>query len=204
MKNIENISSLKEVRKEIQSQNEKFDIFEFYLQNINTSEIVNSGLGIITESQTFYCYNYGKHEYLVEKVYDALYDDFYEIYKKNNYDYRETSLELNNICIQLMSKYYSLIWMPQKINKYQLSKLFEMYDSLIRINDYLKQKGKKEIVVCVCAKDRENVKMFNFLEDFTSIISMVYDKIKVRDENAVVQKGVSDAKRLKLRQNISL
>lgn len=204
MKNIENISSKIEIRDEIKKQNEKFDIFKFYLDNINQTEILNSGLGVITPLQTLYCYNLGRHEYLVEKIYESMYDDFYEIYKKNSFDYRESSIELNNICIQLMSKYYSLIWMPQKINKYQLSKLFEMYDSLIRINDYLKQKGKKEIVVCVYAKDKENVKMFNFLEDFTSIISMVYDKIKVRDENAIVQKGVSDAKRLKLRQNISL
>lgn len=204
MKNIENISSSSDVKKEIKNQNSEFNIFEFYLSNKNYTEIINSGLRIITPIQTFSCYNFGKHEYLVEKIYDVMYKDFYDIYKKNSFDYRDTSIELGNICIQLMSKYYSLIWMPPKINKYQLSKIFEFYDNMVRINKYLKMENKSEIIIGVYIKDRENIKMFNLIDDFTSIISLVCDKIKVRDEYVMVDKGVNDAKRLRLRQKISL
>lgn len=204
MRNIENISNVDEIRKEIENQDFCFNIFNFYLSNIGISEVLNSGFGVITRKQSFFCYNYGKHEYLAEKIYDVLYDDFYDIYCNNNFDYRQTSIDYGDICIQLISKYYSLIWMPFEINKYQLSKLFELYDNIIRINRVLEENGEKKIIFGACAKDGENVKMFNFIDDFTSIIGMVCDKIKLRDDYVVVDRNISETKRFTLRQKISL
>lgn len=197
MRNIENISNIDEIRKEIKSQSEKFNLVDFYLSNENCDEIINSGMGVITPIQMFYCFNFGRHEYLAEKVFESLYDDFYEIYKKNNYDYRYSAIDYGDIIIQLLSKYYSMIWMPDKISYYQLQKLIDFYNDMKYINNYLISKCKREIVIGVCVKG-ENVKMLNFISDFTSIISMVCDKIKERDEYVIDEVSAFDTKKFKL------
>lgn len=204
LRNIENLSSDEKIRDALKMHDEKFDLFSFYLENEDYMDIINSGFEIITSSQRFFCYSFGTHERLIENIYGSMYDDFYKIFKCNNYDWRETSINLGNVCLQLSSKYYSTIWMPGKINKYQLARLFEFYDDITRINDYFKSKGKGEIIIMAYVRDAYKVKSFNFIDDFSSILGMVCDTLEVRDEYAIVDRNEEFCKVLSLRQKVSL
>ncbi len=202
MKNIEDIYMPEDIREEIRKQNDEFDLFDFYLHGKNDFNILSYGMGVITSKQSFYCYANKSHEALMENILLSLYDDFDVMYKKNNYDWRSTITSYGDICIQLMSNHYSLVWLPSTINKYQLSKLFEFYDSMKRINDYFISKGKNEIKVgCACNDKNGNLYEFDLDYIISEMAKRVSDENCLRDEAIIVDKTVDGNKRLIRRRN---
>lgn len=201
MRNIENLEIEDEIIKEIRKQNEVFDLFDFYLQNEDCDDILQAGFEIITPNQSFDCYSLGRHEYLIESIYSVMYSDFYDVLNESDYDWHQASATLGNICIQLLSKRFTFVWLPEKINKYQFSKLFEFYDSMRRINDYFSLKNKPTIVfACDCSDGKHLFHQLTLEECIFYMSNRISDDICVRDEKIIVAKSSNTKKKLLKRQ----
>ncbi|MBR3897751.1 MAG: hypothetical protein IKJ43_00535 [Bacilli bacterium] len=122
----EYLYSRESIREEIKKHDEEFDMDSFYLDNLVYSYVKESGFRIITPNQKFdcFCYPYSlKHDDIIENILFSVCDDYNEVFRENDYEWRETCDDLGVIAIQLLSKYYSFVWMPSKINSFQYNEL---------------------------------------------------------------------------------
>ena len=187
------------VRDEIRHQNSVFDLHKFY-DGGKSSGYNYGGLYFITRNQDFYCFSRIKHEYAIENIYSSIFDNFYDIFKINDYDYRRASEDLGVICMQLISRYYSIIWMPYKINIFQKQKFLEFYKKVNDVNNNLKNNGYDVISFGVnFVDDRGNMTYKTFDEAASIIDDYVSDDLVNIDEYLLND----DSKKRKVMCNIS-
>ena len=150
----------KVVLNEVAIQNEKFDLFEFFDDNADLLYGVGA-CGFITRKQYFFCDAPSYHNLVFENVCSSIFEgtnpNINEYYKVNHYLYENKNYTESNwrvaganmgaVSIQLISKSYSFVWMPEKINSFQKEKLIEFCSDITEINRKLEEKGHKKINV---------------------------------------------------------
>lgn len=149
---LENIVNSNKIRSEVVRQNNIFDLYRFYDEG-KDKEYNYGGIYFITRNQDFYCFSRFEHKFVIENVYSAIFNNFNNIFVSVDYDYRIASEKLGVICIQLLSRYYSIIWMPSKINEFQRDKFLEFYESMVQINKKLVNEGFDKIAISVSIID---------------------------------------------------
>ena len=117
------------------------------MQNVDNFEVMEAAIGLITPTQTVFGYSTHKHDYTAERMYDLLYEDFYDYFKDCDYDFRRVSKKLGVICVQLISKYYSVVWLPEKVNEYQFSQLVDFAKSMYEINNELEENNSHKVLI---------------------------------------------------------
>ena len=138
---IDDLYTREDTALEINNQDNLFNIYEYCLQNECGDDQKTCAIVMITPKQSFTCFSRNYHESPVECVLFSLYDDFNDVHRSTNYDWHQTVYEYNDICIQYLfnkdfSLFYILIYLPKEINKFQYSKLFELYDSIMGENSF--------------------------------------------------------------------
>ena len=184
MRDIENISSVDEVREELKMQTKSFSLFDFYMKNVSYDYAIDCALGIITPKQNLYCYSYGEHSHLFEKICSSLYDNFYDLFKINGYNWVDTVLDLNCIALRLVSKHYSLVWIPEQITSYQYEQLYKFYVKMYNVNYSLLANGYKPISIMTNVKDECG--FLNLKKALPYIFTRINNDVETRDEHIIV------------------
>lgn len=192
MVSIDDLYSREEIALEINNQDKLFNIYEYCLQDNESDDRKSCAIGMITPKQSFTCFSMNYHDTTVECVLFALYDDYNDTYNSTDGDWHKMVYEYNDICIlylysRELSYFYILVYLPEQINKYQYSKLFELYDSIEKINDYLKSKGGKEIEFTCGYRVNNNFELLS-LEDAIIFMGDKLTLVNERDEMEIVSK----------------
>ena len=179
---IDDLYTREDTALEINNQDNLFNIYEYCLQDEFCDDQKTCAIGMITPKQSFTCFSRNYHESTVECVLFTLYDDFNEIHKSTNYDWHQTVYEYNDICIQYLfnkdfSLFYILIYLPKEINKFQYSKLFELYDSINKINDYFERNGGKTIEIHCGYQENGEYRVFSLRK----ALEFMKDKITLKE-----------------------
>lgn len=120
MKYIDRIENENEILNEIVEQSNNFNIKEFCLNEKNIA------IGIITPRQTIYAYC-EEHIEGAKAIYRQMYDNFNEFRCEigKQFLWQEESANMGNICIQLCSSSFMLVYIPKQINMYQFMQLYQ-------------------------------------------------------------------------------
>lgn len=128
-------------KKQIVSENNNFDLFNFYKTN-------NKEFGaviVITPSQAIYNYSSVIHKYDVEDIYRCIYPGFknFKLLNKDNYSWPVEALSYGNIIIRACVEYESIIYIPSKINFFQYQELLNLSKQIEDMKVYLNVDGMK-------------------------------------------------------------
>ncbi|MBR3199312.1 MAG: hypothetical protein IKG27_04795 [Bacilli bacterium] len=197
---IDDLYSREEMAREINNQDKIFNIYDFCLQDEFSDERKSCAIGMITPKQSFTCFSRYLHQTTTECILFTLYDDYNDVYEVTNGEWHEMVYRYNDICIQYMyskdlSLFYIIVYLPNEINKFQYSKLFELYDSIKKINDYFKINNFKEIEVYCGYREKKSLKSLSLEET----IIFMKDKItleETREEIEIVSKKEQMARNL--------
>lgn len=136
LKDIEECYGREDVFKALKEHGQRFNLESFYVENIGYNYVMNTGFRLISTNQIINCFCVpytGTHEKLIENVLYAMSENYNEVYKKNNYEWRKTCVDLGVIAFQLISNHYTLIWMPNKINRFQYNAFMETYKEICEL-----------------------------------------------------------------------
>ena len=147
--------SREDILKEMEKHNEAFSLDTFYVNDSSEFAPNYTGYKVITEDREYsgYCYPYSaSHEATLENVLFALYgNDYNKIYKETNYNFRETAVLLGAVFVQMLSKYYTLVWLPSKLNEFQCNTLLNFLSDMGKVNERLD----KVITIKACIKKED-------------------------------------------------
>lgn len=193
LKDIQSVYMPEDIREEIKKHDEVFDLSKFYLDNIDQDYVMYTGFQIITPNQKFNCFcaPFSRlHEELIENILFSLFDDYNRIYRSLNYNWRDTSSALGCIACQLVSKYYSLVWMPKYITEYQYEKFLDFYHDMNKINENLINSGEKQIDILVNFKGENGKDLpMSFDESIKYAKSIVKDDLELFPEHLINSKN---------------
>jgi len=134
LKRIEDLYYPKEIREEVAEQTQTFSLNDFYLCGSDGLTIDNYALYMITPRQRLSVCCSESHGRTAENILFAIYSDYNYVFKANDWDWRATALAYGDIIMQLMSKHYSVIWLPKVINEFQYEELVKFYNLTKQIN----------------------------------------------------------------------
>ena len=147
----EELYTREDILGEMDKHNQAFSLDTFYVNDPLEFTPNYTGYRIITSDRQYsgYCYPYSAyHESAVESALFALYgDDYNRIYKDTDYDFRETSALLGAVFIQMLSKHYTLVWMPSSINQFQYNSILKFLNEMDEVNKGLDESIKIGISV---------------------------------------------------------
>lgn len=195
VKDIEKLYMPEDIIAEIKNQNSKLQIRDFFTQDDESFDIEYYGIYVITPIQDFSCIARERHEDVMTNILFALYgDDYNETMRKCNCDWIATANSLNNVVVQIMSKRYCLIWIPDKINKFQRDKLMELYNLSIEVNENLAKNGQGQITFTVGLKNQSGELISCMFDESLSLLDdrVSYD-LPIRDE-PIIDNGSSYSK----------
>lgn len=173
----EQLYSREDILKEMERHNEVFSLDTFYVNDPSEFVPNYTGYKVITKDREYsgYCYPYSaSHEDTLEKVLYALYgNDYNKIYMETNFNFRETAALLGAVFVQMLSKYYTLVWVPSKLNEFQCNTLLNFLSDMSKVNERLD----KGITIKACIK-KEDGSFFecDMEEAFTVLPSLVVNK----------------------------
>lgn len=169
-----------DILEEMDKHNKVFNLDTFYVNDPSEFTPNYTGYRIITSDKEYsgYCYPYSiSHESAIECVLFALYGDEYnKIYRGTKYNFRETSALLGAIFIQMLSKHYTLVWIPDSINEFQYNCILKFFNEMDVVNKRLDE----DIVIKVSIR-----KSFGIFSDYD--VSEVIDVLPdlVRNERVI-------------------
>lgn len=141
MRMIEELTDQTDILNELVDENNNFDLDDFYLNDGDASVIV------ITPNQSISAYSKKEHAEVIERIYKIIYPWFDGFGLKNYYvsgnTWSAAIREIGNVVFQLASDADSIVWIPNKINKYQYDRLLEIKERIENLNEKRKQLGKK-------------------------------------------------------------
>lgn len=133
--------SREDILKEMEKHNEAFSLDTFYVNDPSEFAPNYTGYKVITEDREYsgYCHPYSaSHEYTLESVLYALYDnDYNKIYMETNFNNREIAVLLGAVFVQMLSKHYTTVWVPSKLNEFQCNTLLNFLSDMGKVNERL-------------------------------------------------------------------
>lgn len=190
MKDLGDIVNTNEVLNEVSYQNNKFDLFKFFDDGKNSSDIIGA-CGFITRNQCFYCFSPKYHALVFENVCSSIFDDgnqnenvYYASFNKYhkssgrkfcNDAWRYANADFGVVSIQLLSKNSLFIWVPNKINDFQKQAIINFCSEMNIINNYLKENGFRVIEVSFSVMGKKDYGNYMEMNDFISLIDNYVD-----------------------------
>ena len=129
---------------EMDRHNEVFDLKDFYKSGSFEFVPNSTGFRVITKDKQYsgYVYPYSNsHDIVLENILFALYGDEYnKIYRQTGYNIREASGDLGAVFIQMLSKHYTLVWIPNSLSEFQCDSILKFFSEMEEINKALSDK----------------------------------------------------------------
>ncbi len=178
---IDQLYSREDIMNEVNRHNDVFNLEDFYLVDPGDFTPSRTGYRIVSSDRVYsgYCIPYSEfHEDTICNILFGMYDDYNSVYAQCDYDFRNTAAALGAVMMQLLSKYYSLIWVSSDINEFQYNAIVEFAHEMDEINRKLVEMGENDIKIGVCLV-RENGTKENGLS-LDETIELLSEKFSVK------------------------
>ena len=178
---IEELTDQADILNELVDENSNFDLDDFYLNDGRGSVI------IITPNQNISAYSKKEHAEVIEKIYKIIYPWFDGFGLKNYYveggTWSAVTRRIGNVVFQLASDANSIVWIPDKINKYQYDSLLEIKEQIENLNEKRKQLGKKAYKLFLEYKNQEisDEALIEMLNNITSDEEIDHEENLIND-----------------------
>lgn len=181
---IDKLYSREDIMNEVKRHNEVFNLKDFYLVEPGDYYPSRTGYRIISSDNVYsgYCSPYSeRHEDVVCNILFGMYDDYNRVYRECDGDFRSVAVKLGAVFLQLVSKSYSLMWLPYNINEFQYKAILDFASEMDDINRKLEAMGKRRIVFGVCISKEDGTKKGNLdLNEAVDYLSNIFSVKKFR------------------------